>query len=64
MPDQKHYWVYIPNVNEEGTVVLAESFKDAFKKGCYYLEPDPDSKVQVHELGEGQEFYTDEDEDE
>jgi hypothetical protein len=61
---ERYYWVYLPDIDEAGCVVTAESFEDAFAKGRDMLEPDGECKVQVHELGASQEFYIPEDDDE
>lgn len=53
----RYFWVYLPDVDEAGCVVQAASFEDAFHEGLSMLEPDQEVKVQVYELGEGQEFY-------
>lgn len=58
MSKPTYYWVYLPEINEAGTVVTATSFEDAFKQGCDTLFPDAGVEVQVHELGESQAFYT------
>ena len=52
----KYYWVYVPDVDEAGCVVQADSFEDAFTLGCEQLNPDVKAEVQVHELGGSQEF--------
>ena len=52
----KYYWVYLPDVDEAGTVVQAASFEAAFEQGCATLFPDDGAEVQVHELGESQSF--------
>jgi len=52
----KFYWFYLPEIDEAGTVVEADSFEDAFKKGCEMLYPDAGVEVQIHELGESQTF--------
>jgi hypothetical protein len=54
-----YYWVYIPEENEAGCVVQADSFEEAFKKGCDMLYPDDGAELQVHELGASQEFIYD-----
>ena len=51
-----YYWIYLPEIDEAGTVLQAESFEDAFKRGCAVLLPDEGVEVQVHELGESQSF--------
>jgi hypothetical protein len=52
----KFYWVYLPEIDEAGTVVQADSFEGAFKQGVEALYPDDGVEVQVHELGESREF--------
>lgn len=59
----KYYWVYIPEHDEAGTVVLADGFEQAFKLGCGILYPEDGADVQVHELGESQSFVAGEDDD-
>ena len=54
------YWVYLPEIDEAGMVVEAESFEDAFRKGCHGLCPDEGVEVQVHELGESRSFTAEE----
>jgi len=51
-----YYWVYLPDIDEAGTVVEADSFEAAFNTGCAVLYPDEGVEVQVHELGESQTF--------
>ena len=51
-----YYWVYLPDIDEAGTVVEADSFDGAFIKGCEALYPDDGVEVQVHELGESRSF--------
>lgn len=58
---KKFYWVYLPEIDEAGTVVQADSFEDAFREGCEMLYPDDGVEVQVHELGESREFRVGED---
>jgi len=53
---QRFFWVYLPEIDEAGTVVQASSFEDAFAQGCEMLCPDDGVEVQVHELGESREF--------
>jgi hypothetical protein len=53
---EKHYWVYLPEINEAGCVVEADSLDSAFRKGCDSLYPDDGVEVQVHELGESQSY--------
>lgn len=52
----KYYWVYLPEIDESGTVLEAEDFEDAFLKGCEMLVPEAKVEVQVHELGASREF--------
>lgn len=59
----KYYWVYVPEVNEAGCVVQADSFEDAFKKGCDEIFPDDGDEVQVHELGDSRSFVVEADPD-
>jgi len=59
----KYYWVYLPDINEAGCVVQADSFRGAFKAGCKALYPDDGVEVQVHELGDSCEFTAGEDDD-
>jgi hypothetical protein len=60
----KYFWVYLPDIDEAGTVVQAESFVAAFRAGCAALYPDDGVEVQVHELGESQTFVAGEDNEE
>lgn len=52
----RYYWVYLPDIDEAGTVVEAESFDHAFKKGVSALCPDVGAEVQIHEIGESHSF--------
>jgi hypothetical protein len=53
---ETYYWVYIPEVDEAGTVIHAKSFDDAFEKACEVLYPDAGVEVQIHELGRSQSY--------
>lgn len=54
--EENYYWVYVPEFNGEGTVVLAASFEAAAKAALADLEHEDDSDVQVHELGDSKCF--------
>ena len=56
MSDVKYFWVYLPGINEQGMVVVADDLEDACIVGCNALCPDDGVEVQVHALGESQSF--------
>lgn len=54
----KHFWLYIPEVDEAGCVAQGDSPEDALenaKKLGFY--PDPGAEIQIHELGESTVIY-------
>jgi len=53
----KYFWVYLPEIDEAGCVVMAASFEDAFQEGCDCLNPEDGVEVQIHELGESRTFH-------
>lgn len=46
-----YYWVYIPELNEAGTVVVANDFEEAAAEAAKLIDIEKGDEVQVHELG-------------